>query len=34
MGKSQRSGFKKAETPGPGQYYKNESINYKFAYMK
>lgn len=34
IGKSQRSGFKKADTPGPGQYYNYESTNYKFAHTK
>lgn len=34
MGNSSRAEMSKSFTPGPGQYYKYENQNYKFAYTK
>lgn len=34
MGGSSRAEMGKSFTPGPGQYYKYENQNYKFAYTK
>lgn len=34
MGQSVRGEMGKSYTPGPGQYYKGQNQNYKFAYTK